>query len=94
MSVPGALDDTLGNMRTNGVRSLLIYCPHEPLARRLAHAVSLALITPHTPQFERARALHTDWLAGRAQGRDQDSPNSLPSTRSMLAGSLFGRLGR
>jgi hypothetical protein len=37
--------------------SLLIYCPHEPLARRLAHSISLALITPHTPQFERARAL-------------------------------------
>jgi prephenate dehydrogenase len=45
-------------------------------------------------RFERARQVHQDWLAGRAQGPTQDSANPLPSTRSMLAGSLFGRLGR
>jgi prephenate dehydrogenase len=45
-------------------------------------------------RFERARQVHQDWLAGRAQGQTQDSANPLPSTRSMLAGSLFGRLGR
>jgi prephenate dehydrogenase len=45
-------------------------------------------------QFERARVLHHDWLAGRAQGQASEAENPLPSTRSMLAGSLFGRLGR
>jgi prephenate dehydrogenase len=44
--------------------------------------------------FERARALHQDWLAGRAQGTTQEADNPLPTTRSMLAGSLFGRFGR
>jgi prephenate dehydrogenase len=44
--------------------------------------------------FERARGLHQDWLAGRAQGQAPESENSLPTTRSMLAGSLFGRFGR
>jgi prephenate dehydrogenase len=44
--------------------------------------------------FESARTLHQDWLAGRAQGQPSQCDNPLPSTRSMLAGSLFGRLGR
>jgi prephenate dehydrogenase len=44
--------------------------------------------------FDQARALHQDWLAGRAQGLVSESDNPLPSTRSMLAGSLFGRFGR
>jgi prephenate dehydrogenase len=44
--------------------------------------------------FERARALHQDWLAGRAQGLASEGENPLPTTRSMLAGSLFGRFGR
>jgi hypothetical protein len=37
--------------------TLLIYCPHEPLARRLAHSIGLGLVTPHTPAFEKARSL-------------------------------------
>jgi prephenate dehydrogenase len=45
-------------------------------------------------QFERARALHQDWLAGRAQGQSSQAENPLPTTRSMLTGSLFGRFGR
>jgi prephenate dehydrogenase len=44
--------------------------------------------------FEGARNLHQDWLAGRAQGQTSNGENPLPSTRSMLAGSLFGRFGR
>jgi prephenate dehydrogenase len=43
--------------------------------------------------FERARELHNDWLAGRAQGLAGGPDNPLPSSRSMLTGSLFGRLG-
>ncbi len=45
-------------------------------------------------QFARAQALHQDWLAGRAQGQVSESDNPLPTTRSMLTGSLFGRFGR
>jgi prephenate dehydrogenase len=44
--------------------------------------------------FDRARQLHQDWLAGRAQGQTSEAENPLPTTRSMLAGSLFGRRGR
>ena len=44
--------------------------------------------------FDTARTLHQDWLAGRAQGQPSQGDNPLPSTRSMLAGSLLGRLGR
>jgi prephenate dehydrogenase len=42
--------------------------------------------------FERARELHNDWLAGRAQGMQADD-NPLPSSRALLTGTLFGRLG-
>jgi len=45
-------------------------------------------------EFDRARALHQDWLAGRAQGQTSEGENPLPTTRSMLTGSLFGRFGR
>ena len=44
--------------------------------------------------FEQARSLHQDWLAGRAQAHVADSDTPLPTTRSMLTGSLFGRFGR
>jgi prephenate dehydrogenase len=45
-------------------------------------------------RFDEARALHQDWLAGRAQGQSTEGENPLPTTRSMLTGSLFGRFGR
>jgi prephenate dehydrogenase len=44
--------------------------------------------------FEEARQLHQDWLAGRAQGQAAEGDNPLPTTKSMLTGSLFGRFGR
>jgi prephenate dehydrogenase len=44
--------------------------------------------------FEQARTLHQDWLAGRAQGQTAEGENPLPTTRSMLTGSLFGNFGR
>ena len=44
--------------------------------------------------FEQARALHQDWLSGRAQGQAAGGENPLPTTRSLLTGSLFGRWGR
>jgi len=43
--------------------------------------------------FVRAQGLHQDWLAGRAQGQTSEAENPLPTTRSMLTGSLFGRFG-
>jgi prephenate dehydrogenase len=45
-------------------------------------------------RFDQARNLHGDWLAGRAQGQASEGENPLPTTRSMLTGSLFGRFGR
>jgi len=45
-------------------------------------------------RFEEARQFHQDWLNGRAQGRAAEGDNPLPTTRSMLTGSLFGRIGR
>ena len=45
-------------------------------------------------RFEEARQFHQDWLSGRAQGRAAEGENPLPTTRSMLTGSLFGRFGR
>ena len=45
-------------------------------------------------RFSRAQTLHQDWLAGRAQGHASEGENPLPTTRSMLTGSLFGRFGR
>jgi hypothetical protein len=45
-------------------------------------------------RFEEARTFHNDWLAGRAQGTAAEGDNPLPTTRSMLTGSLFGRFGR
>jgi prephenate dehydrogenase len=45
-------------------------------------------------KFDEARQLHQDWLAGRAQGNVAEGENPLPTTKSMLTGSLFGRFGR
>jgi prephenate dehydrogenase len=57
-----------------------------------------ALIEVDSPElkalFEEARNLHQDWLAGRAQGQAVEGENPLPTTRSLLTGSLFGRFGR
>jgi prephenate dehydrogenase len=44
-------------------------------------------------RFVKAQTLHQDWLAGRAQGQSNEGENPLPTTRSMLTGSLFGRFG-
>jgi prephenate dehydrogenase len=44
--------------------------------------------------FSKAQTLHQDWLAGRAQGQNAEGENPLPTTRSMLTGSLFGSFGR
>jgi len=47
-----------------------------------------------TTAFQPRRALPQASLAGRAQGQVAEGENALPTTRSMLTGSLFGRFGR
>lgn len=44
-------------------------------------------------RFERARALHQDWLSGRAQGLTSSGESAVPSGRSMMTGGLLGRWG-
>jgi prephenate dehydrogenase len=91
-SDPRMFADITSTNRENIVRRLDLY-----VAELLALREAIAAESPELKErFERARALHADWLAGRAQGQtgESEGPNPLPSTRSMLAGSLFGRLGR
>jgi prephenate dehydrogenase len=95
-SDPRMFADIASTNRDNIVRRLDLYMAE---LRNLRDAI--ASDSPDLKdRFERARALHSDWLAGRAQGQagqrgaDDDADNPLPSTRSMLAGSLFGRFGR
>jgi prephenate dehydrogenase len=81
----------------------IIRTNRENIARRLARyideleALREAIVADDPAlkaAFEQARTLHQDWLAGRAQGRAVEGENPLPTTRSMLTGSLFGRFGR
>jgi prephenate dehydrogenase len=89
-SDPQMFADIARTNRDNLVRRLDLYMD-ELLALREA----IASDAPDLKErFEQARTLHADWLAGRAQGQAAESENPLPSTRSMLAGSLFGRFGR
>ncbi len=89
-SDPQMFFDVMRTNRDNIARRLDLYV-NELLALR-------DLITADDPSlkqaFEQARALHQDWLAGRAQGQTTEGENPLPTTRSMLTGSLFGRFGR
>jgi len=91
-SDPRMFADIASSNRDNIARRLDLY-----IAELQSLRDAIANDSPDLKErFERARALHTDWLAGRAQGQsgDADAGNPLPSTRSMLSGSLFGRLGR
>jgi prephenate dehydrogenase len=89
-SDPQMFADIARTNRDNITRRLDLYV-NELLALRDA----IAADSPDLKRtFEQARSLHQDWLAGRAQGQAPESENPLPTTRSMLTGSLFGRLGR
>lgn len=89
-SDPQMFADIMRTNRDNLARRLDIYID-ELLALREA-------ITSDSPElkdrFARAQTLHQDWLAGRAQAQASESENPLPTTRSMLTGSLFGGFGR
>jgi prephenate dehydrogenase len=92
-SDPRMFADIAATNRDNIVRRLDLYLAE---LRELRDAIA-AESPDLKDRYERARALHADWLSGRAQGQagpEDGGPNPLPSTRSMLAGSLFGRFGR
>ena len=89
-SDPQMFADIMRTNRDNLARRLDLY-----IAELEALREAIANDSPELKDtFERARALHQDWLAGRAQGQASEGDNPLPTTRSMLAGSLFGRFGR
>jgi prephenate dehydrogenase len=89
-SDPQMFADIVRTNRDNIARRLDLY-----IAELEALRESIAADSPELKaQFEEARALHQDWLAGRAQGQAAEGDNPLPTTRSMLTGSLFGRFGR
>jgi prephenate dehydrogenase len=89
-SDPQMFADIMRTNRDNLVRRLDLYMDELSALRE-----AIAKDDPGLKeQFARAQALHQDWLAGRAQGQASEGENPLPTTRSMLTGSLFGRFGR
>jgi prephenate dehydrogenase len=89
-SDPQMFADIMRTNRDNIVRRLDLYIDELSTLREAIAGDDTGL----KDQFTRAQALHQDWLAGRAQGQTSESENLLPTTRSMLTGSLFGRFGR
>ena len=89
-SDPRMFADIVRTNRDNIVRRLDLYIAELEALRQAIAGDSPEL----KAQFEEARTLHQDWLAGRAQGHSAEGENPLPTTRSMLTGSLFGRFGR
>jgi prephenate dehydrogenase len=89
-SDPQMFADIMRTNRDNLVRRLDLYID-ELSDLREAIAKDDPGLKEH---FAKAQTLHQDWLAGRAQGQTGEGENPLPTTRSMLTGSLFGRFGR
>src|SRR6202521_5857204 len=89
-SDPQMFADIMRTNRDNVARRLDLYIAELESLRDAIAADSLDL----KETFVRAQTLHQDWLAGRAQGQASEGENPLPTTRSMLTGSLFGRFGR
>jgi prephenate dehydrogenase len=89
-SDPQMFADIMRTNRDNIARRLDLYIAELESLRDAIAADDASL----KELFEGARGLHQDWLAGRAQGPLPDGDNPLPTTRSMLTGSLFGRFGR
>jgi len=89
-SDPQMFADIARTNRENLVRRLDLYMDELASLRE-----AIATDAPDLKaRFDQARALHGDWLSGKAQGQAAEGDNPLPSTRSMLTGSLFGRFGR
>jgi prephenate dehydrogenase len=89
-SDPQMFADIMRTNRDNVTRRLDLYIAELESLRDAIAEDSPAL----KETFVRALTLHQDWLAGRAQGQASEGENPLPTTRSMLTGSLFGRFGR
>jgi prephenate dehydrogenase len=89
-SDPQMFADIMRTNRDNIARRLDLYISELESLRDAIASDSPAL----KETFVRAQTLHQDWLAGRAQGQASEGENPLPTTRSMLTGSLFGRFGR
>ena len=90
-SDPQMFVDIMRTNRDNITRRLDLYINELLALRELIGSESTEL----KAAFEQARTFHQDWLAGRAQGTaSAEGENPLPTTRSMLTGSLFGGLGR
>jgi prephenate dehydrogenase len=89
-SDPQMFFDIARTNKDNLVRRIDLYIQELEALRGLIESDSPDL----KPAFEEARQLHQDWLAGRAQGQSVEGDNPLPTTRSLLTGSLFGRMGR
>jgi len=89
-SDPQMFADIMRTNRDNVARRLDLFILELESLRELVVSESPEL----KETFVRAQTLHQDWLAGRAQGQASEGENPLPTTRSMLAGSLFGRFGR
>ena len=89
-SAPQMFYDIVRTNRENIARRLDLYVAELLALRELITGDSVEL----KAAFEQARTLHQDWLAGRAQGQAAEGENPLPTTRSMLTGSLFGGFGR
>jgi prephenate dehydrogenase len=89
-SDPQMFADIMRTNRDNIARRLDLYIAELETLRD-----AIAADSPELKEvFVRAQNLHQDWLAGRAQGQTAEGENPLPTTRSMLTGSLFGRFGR
>lgn len=89
-SDPQMFADIMRTNRDNITRRLDLYIAELESLRE-----AIASESPDLKEtFVRAQSLHQDWLAGRAQGQASEGENPLPTTRSMLTGSLFGRFGR
>jgi prephenate dehydrogenase len=89
-SDPQMFADIMRTNRDNVARRLDLFIAELESLRDAIAADSPGL----KEQFLRAQLLHPDWLAARALGQPSESENPLPTTRSMLTGSLFGRFGR
>ncbi|HEY7270425.1 MAG TPA: prephenate dehydrogenase [Dehalococcoidia bacterium] len=90
-SDPQMFFDIMRTNKDNVARRLDLYINELLALRELITGDSIEL----KAAFEQARTLHQDWLAGRAQGQAAaEGENPLPTTRSMLTGSLFGNFGR
>jgi prephenate dehydrogenase len=89
-SDPQMFADIMRTNRENVARRLDLY-----ISELVSLRDAIAEDSPDLKEvFVRAQGLHQDWLAGRAQGQPSEGENPLPTTRSMLTGSLFGRFGR